>query len=802
MSRAPQSWLQELLSIPHKNSIARQFIIYILLFSMVITTVLTGIQLYLDYRAGVKQIRDQVTLIEKSYLQSITNAVWAFDIDVLKSLVNGLSEVPDMLYIEVRDQHQLMLKKGQPAESSFISHSFPLVYDYHGDKIQLGLLKVEFTLQHLYQRLLQKVFIIAITQGIKTLLVSLFIFIIFYRLVGRHLIKIAEYASQLNTSNLERELTLDKAGNPSAHNEIGKLVAALNSMRHHFLQYQQQIEQDRSNLTLFKAQIEQSRDCMYIVDPKSARILDVNQAVVDLLGYRREELLDMTAMDFSSTFKSLQHWHNFIDEVQANKGGTLVEGQHKTKSGRFIPIEASAKIIELDGKQIYVAFVRDISERRDAQKILEFQAQHDQLTRLPNRILLEDRIGQMIRDANREQGRVALLFLDLDHFKHINDSYGHNFGDEVLLNVAARLGRCLRKNDTLARLGGDEFVALTRLDESSSDASVLAQKLIHALLEPFNINGVKLVLNMSIGISIYPDDSDNAELLLRNADAAMYKAKSTGRNNFKFYSPELTEQAELRILMEHDINQALIKNELVVYFQPQIDIERRCVIGAEALVRWIHPSKGFMPPGQFIPIAEQTGQINLIDQWVLNHVATFIVDMENSGVALPRISVNFSGRDFDLEPLSESIPAVLELTHCASDRIEIEITETQLMAQPDATAAELTRLQQLGISIAIDDFGTGYSSLNHLKKMPISKLKIDQSFVRDICQDKNDRAIVRAIIALGSSLELELIAEGVETIEQQSFLQQEGCRQIQGFLHSKPLPKDEFIDYIQQHRVC
>ncbi len=784
---------------PYKNSIARQFIVYILLFSMVITTLLTAMQLYLDYRFGIEQIHSRARLVQKSYLQSITNAVWVFDTDVLNSLIDGLSEIPDVIYVEVRDKDKIIANKGQQTGHKEISQSFPLVYHYQDRDIPLGKIKVVFTLQNLYQHLLKKVFVIAITQGVKTLLVSLFIFFIFYRLVGRHLIKIAEYAEQLKSNTLDQPLTLErKARHQPTHNEIDQLVSSLNTMRQYFLQYHRQIEQDQLNLRLFKTQIEQSRDCMYIVDPESADIIDVNQAVVDLLGYSREELLKMKAIDFSHTFKTLQDWRAFIRKVEAHPSGRLIEGQHITRSGRRVPIEASAKIIDLDGRPIYVAFARDISERKDAQKILEFQAQHDQLTHLPNRILLKDRIGQMIRDANRDNGKVALLFIDLDHFKHINDSYGHNFGDEVLLNVSARLTACLRKSDTLARLGGDEFVALTRLDDSIADASVLAQKLLQSLHDPFNIHGVQLVLNMSIGISIYPDDSHDAELLLRNADAAMYKAKSTGRNNFKFYSPELTEQAELRIQMEHDINQAIINDEFVVYLQPQIDIDKGCIIGAEALVRWIHPVKGFMPPGDFISIAEQTGQINLIDQWVLNQVARFIVEQDARQIEIPRISVNFSGRDFELEPLSQSIPAILQSARCAPARIEIEITETQLMKHPQTAIRELTQLQQLGLSIAIDDFGTGYSSLNHLKNMPISKLKIDQSFVRDVCTDKNDRAIIRAIIALGKSLDLELIAEGVETRKQQEFLSTEGCRLIQGYLYSKPLPMDEFMAFMHQ----
>ena len=317
--------------------------------------------------------------------------------------------------------------------------------------------------------------------------------------------------------------------------------------------------------------------------------------------------------------------------------------------------------------------------------------------------------------------------------------------------------------------------------------------------EPLNINGVQLLLNISIGISVFPDDNDNAELLLRNADAAMYRAKSNGRNNYQYYSPELTAQAEELIQIGHDIGQALINDEFVVYYQPQIGKNKMTMIGAEALIRWQHPVKGWIMPNSFIPIAEKTGQITLIDKWVLKKVAQFIVASEKRNIEIPRISVNFSGKDFNRDPLSESISTIKDDAGCAADRIEIEITESQLMDHPEQCIEELQKLRSMGIDVAIDDFGTGYSSLSYLKKLPIGKLKIDQSFVRDVITDKNDRSIIKAIIALGKSLDIELIAEGVETDEQESFLIAEGCNQLQGYLYSKPLAEKDFIGFLNHY---
>jgi len=662
----------------YKGTIARQFIIRILLFSMLITTVLTGVQLYIDYTNGIKDIQKKAMLVEVSYLKSIANSMWYFDNDSLDVQLNGLFNLPDVQYLHIKSD-ALDVHRGEQSDQDNLSHTFPINYKFLNEAKHLGEMTIQFSFDGLYQRLLDKVIVIFVSQAIKTFLVSFFIFYIFYQLVGRYLGDITDYAKNLNETTLAKKLVLSKSSLSSKKtnlvDEIDELTFALNEMRENFLGYKKNIEESQSEL--------------------------------------------------------------------------------------------------------------------------EYVAMHDSLTDLPNRVLLNDRAEMMVNEAKRENHKIAFLYLDLDGFKQVNDMYGHKTGDQLLIHVAQLLKKTVRNNDTVSRLSGDEFVILLHADDDVSATAQISKKIIDVLSAPISVNGITLSISASIGVSFYPEDGENSDLLLRHADAAMYKAKEEGENNVQFYRKEFTDIVEKQLRVERELDDALEHNELEVYFQPQIDVKKHKVIGAEALVRWNSKEKGMISPAEFIPIAEKTGQITKIDQWVLNQVATFVSELNQDYIWVPKISVNFSSKEFDQLPLSEVIDTILIKTQCPSKFIEVELTESALMDDPVKCARELAQMRELGLSVAIDDFGTGYSSLSYLKFLPINKLKIDQAFVRDLQFDMNDQAIVKAIIALGQSLDMELIAEGVETEEQLAFLQQEGCFEIQGYLFSKPLPKDEFISFIK-----
>lgn len=448
------------------------------------------------------------------------------------------------------------------------------------------------------------------------------------------------------------------------------------------------------------------------------------------------------------------------------------------------------------------ALEAEVAERRRAETALREQerslrrlAHHDALTGLPNRLLMIDRLNHAIYRAHRAGTGLAVLFLDLDHFKEINDSLGHTVGDRLLEAVAARLSETLREGDTIARLGGDEFVVIAEQVGAASDASAIADMIQGTLSSPLDTGAGELCVTTSVGISLYPADGTDTETLLRNADAAMYRAKSEGRRTCRFYAADMTEKARARVEMEAALRHALSAHEFRLVFQPQLELATGRLTGAEVLIRWEHPTEGLLQPSRFIPIAESTGQIEQIGAWVLEEVCAQLTRWASAGITDLALAVNLSGRQVLHGNLVATVQGALERSGCRPSQLELEITEGFLIRRPETSRATLEQIRDMGIRIAIDDFGTGYSSLSYLKQFPISKIKIDRSFVRDITLDPNDQAITTAIIALGRSLGLTVIAEGVETPEQAALLLECGCDEAQGYLYSKPLPASELLRY-------
>lgn len=436
-----------------------------------------------------------------------------------------------------------------------------------------------------------------------------------------------------------------------------------------------------------------------------------------------------------------------------------------------------------------------MQELRDKESRLAHIAHHDSLTGLPNRLLFLDRLDQAIRLAKRSQEKLAVFFIDLDRFKSINDSLGHQVGDLLLKSFSERLKSVVRQHDTIARLGGDEFTVILESVDDPADAAKVADKILETLKQPFHADEYQFYVTSSIGISFFPDDADTADELLKNADAAMYKSKDEGRNTYHFYKEEMTEKAFERVVLEASLREALEQDQLVVYYQPQIDLLTGKLVGAEALVRWQHPERGLLQPGAFLPTAEETGLIDEIDSWVFHRVCNQVAEWEAAGLKLEgmRFAVNLSGRQLRHMNLPETYKKITEEAGCSTKYLELEISEGFVMHQPEASMKVMERLKTLGFELSIDDFGTGYSSLSYLKRLPLSKLKIDRSFVEDIVIDPNDEAISRSVIALGHSMNLKIVAEGIENEEQRSFLQNEGCDMGQGYLFSKPVLPQELV---------
>lgn len=449
--------------------------------------------------------------------------------------------------------------------------------------------------------------------------------------------------------------------------------------------------------------------------------------------------------------------------------------------------------VRIDDETGFVlGFVEDISARKIAETRIEHLAHHDALTGLANRTLLADRIGQAILAAGRGGKELALCFLDLDYFKRINDSVGHSVGDQVLIEIARRLRTCVRESDTLARIGGDEFVLLLGNLESSEDCLRVVDKAIAAVVEPIRLDSGTFSVTTSVGIAVWPHDGADGETLMRNADVAMYHAKNSGRNSFQFFSAELNAYSHELLALESDLREAVAQGQLVLHYQAQVDGLSGGIIGAEALVRWQHPVKGMVSPAEFIPLAEERGLIDAIGDWVLTTACRQMRAWDAAGLPAVPVAVNISPRQFRQRRLQEKVMAVLADTGVAADRLVLEITESAVMDDVDTAIAILHELKKQGVRTEIDDFGTGHSSLSYLKRLPIQRLKIDRSFVRDIPHDSDDIAIVTAILSMAANLSIDIIAEGVETATQEAFLLSEGCIAMQGFRFARPLPADDF----------
>ena len=442
----------------------------------------------------------------------------------------------------------------------------------------------------------------------------------------------------------------------------------------------------------------------------------------------------------------------------------------------------------------------EIAERRAAEEKIKRMAMEDALTGLPNRMKFQSRLADAIHTAERTHRIVGIMLLDLDHFKHVNDTMGHPAGDALLQAVAKRLQVCTRKSDTVARLGGDEFAVIANNAETVDGLTILARRIVHALSQPFDLDGRKILSGTSIGITVYPLDNGDPETLVRNADLALYRAKADGRGTYHLFDEAMNAEIHARRILEEDLRGAVEREELVVHYQPQIDIRTGRVVGAEALLRWPHPERGPIPPGEFIPVAESSRLIIPISQWLMRTVCAQTKAWHDEGFDDLSASINVSPLHFRQGSLPDEVCEVLGETGLPAEWLELEITEGMVMERTDKTIDALHELRDIGVNLAIDDFGTGYSSLGYLKRFPLDRLKIDQSFVRDIATDLNDRAICLAVIRLGHSLNLKVIAEGVEDREQFDFLTEQGCDEVQGYYFSRPLPAEAFSRFLRDFK--
>jgi len=582
------------------------------------------------------------------------------------------------------------------------------------------------------------------------------------------------------------------SGISSSFEELQTLVEGFNHMI-------SEIDHNQQGLQQASIVFENASEGIYITDSKN-QIVSINRAFSEITGYSEKEVIGKNP----SLLQSGHHDDAFYASMWrslAETGRWRGEISDRRKNGELFTALLSINTFrDINEKLTYhIGVFTDISTLKETEYKLEYLAHHDQLTDLPNRLLCHARMEHELQFAKRNKDQVAILFLDLDMFKNVNDSMGHAKGDSLLQQVAKRINDCVRKEDTIARLGGDEFVVVIGSLKSRQAAMLVAENILALFSKPFSINAQEVFISASIGISVYPDDGEDHDVLLRNADAAMYHAKSKGRNNYQFYTPALTAKVSERLNLETSLRQALEKNELRVYYQPQYSLSSEKIIGVEALVRWQHPEMGMVGPDKFISIAEETGLIVPIGEWVLKTACMQLKEWQDADYPSMRMAVNLSARQFLKPGLEKVIENTIKESGINPEDLELELTESIIMHDTLIISDTLNALHHMGVGLSIDDFGTGYSSLSYIQRFPLDRLKIDRSFVQDIMTNPADAEMITSIIALGHCMKLQVLAEGVETKDQLLYLQEQGCEEVQGFYFSRPIPANELETFLNSH---
>jgi len=796
--------LSRLTQFRASSPLSVRLLAYILLSSSLFTLVTSAVQVYSDYRQEVRLVDQRIKVIETSYKSSLARSLWALDQKLLQVQMEGILSLPDIVYLKLEIYPDSQMVMGSiPKKASTLSRTFELTYK--GDEVyRLGKLTVTASMQEIFRNLKRRVVVILTTQALKTFLISVLIIWIFQHFVTRHLSTMAAYARRFSLKNLDTPLTLDRPDSDLyRRDELAQVTDAINHMRNRLKEDIDRQAADAEEIHKLSLAIEQSPSSVLICD-RHWRIEYANSKFMQLTGHQISDIIGlhpgMLTKDTLSQRENQQLWQNI--RLQVQRVGVWQGEVHSTRrSGeRFWEQVVVTPIRDESGQPTHFLILgEDISIRKRYEQQLLRQANYDILTGLPNRMLALDRLKLALAQARREEQQVGVMFLDLDNFKHINDTMGHDAGDNLLVEASRRISSCLRGTSTVARLGGDEFLVILPGLKSPEVAEQVAGRILQTFSPPFHLDGQEVFVTTSIGIAIYPADSDNSSTLLQHADAAMYQAKSKGKSAFERFAPEMKEISHERLQIESRLRRALELKELELYYQPIVDASSGDLIGAEALLRWNNPSMGLVSPDKFIPLAEETGMIIPIGEWVIAQACEAAQRWMNGAGNFLSIAVNVSPRQFRDPGFVDMVQETLSKNNLDARHLELEITERLILDNTIETAEILKRLDEMGVRLSVDDFGTGYSALGYLKSYPFDTLKIDKSFVRDVMTEQEDAALVKAIINMAHSLGLQVIAEGVEEGNQLHFLRQQGCDFAQGYYYNRPVPEKEFLEWIAEH---
>lgn len=736
--------------------------------------------------------------------ESLTNLIVAYDYSNIESLAERIVKLQDVQQIKIMNRAGRVMSSRTSSSYKPNAKGVTFVSSvvFLGDSI--GSIELTLSLDRLEQKISETYRNLAFFLIFFAALFGSLIYATVSYLIVKPLSHLSEAANQLALGDFTAVLPADTG------DELGKMVSAFSSMRESRRSVENELNSLNASLeAIVEKRIAELRDSEtyvhavldnvnegIIVMDSTGLIMSFNPAAEKIFGYTSAEILQ-------KGFKTLISGENaelsgiykaYSDRTASDPAiGVIREIVGLRKDFSAFPLELKTSQIVIQNKTVFITTARDITDRKDAEQRINYMASHDSLTKLPNRTLLQDRIQQTLAHNHRRGKKAALIFVDLDKFKVINDTLGHDIGDSLLQEAAARLVSCVRSEDTVARQGGDEFIVLLSTISHADDAGSIAQKIIDSINLPFNIQGKELHIGASIGIAAYPEDGDNMETLLKNSDIAMYHAKESGRGNYQFFSAEMNEHATEKQALISSLRHAAERNELFLVYQPVVDMASEIIAGMEVLLRWKHPEFGMISPVKFIPLAEESGLILPIGEWVIRSACEQLKRWQTEGYDVPRLAINLSAKQFRQKTLSHVIERILKETDIEARYIGFEITESMLLQNIEEVVETLLKLSFMGLEISIDDFGTGYSSLSYLKRLPINKLKIDKSFIDDVTTQPDAAAIVKAIIAMAHGLSMKVVTEGVETNEQLEFLRQQGCEQYQGYIFSKPLAASEII---------
>ncbi|HWP94616.1 MAG TPA: EAL domain-containing protein [Gammaproteobacteria bacterium] len=768
---------------------------FILLISSLFALFATAVQLYVDYRKDVGGIERRINEIELSYLASITYSLWALDYAQLETQMQGILQLPDIKYVEIVDEAGRYHHVGKlPEENIIRSAPRALVYEPEpGKRHVLGTLSIVADLSGVYARLWDRLLVILATQAVKTFGVSIFILLVFHYLVTRHLGTLASYARRLRLDRLDEAPVLDRPPRDGRRpDELDDVVHALDEMRQTLAEDIRRRERAELELRKLSQAVEQSPEAIMITDARGV-IEYVNPRFVELTGFVPGDVIGVPS--FGNQLGLLTVPANDQGEILDLREAVLTQGEWRgelrtrKKNGTLYWQYASLRPIRDASGAIthFLAVMEDITVLKEYEERLLHQANYDQLTGLPNRLLAFDRLAQTIATAQREHHRAALLYVDLDNFKRINESYGHLVGDALLVQTAARLRQVVGEECTVARFGGDEFLVIAPTAGPAHPVEYLAQHILQAFSRPFELTGHVVYTTVTIGIAVYPDDGDNAQTILRNADAALFAAKEAGRNTYRFFTSAMNDKAAARLRIESALRSALTRGEFELHYHPIIDVRSGRTAGVEALIRWQNPHLGVINTQEFIKVAEESGQIVAIGEWVLMTACQQAAQWQSQGFPL-RVGVNVSHRQFRDGDIVAAVSRALQEAGLPPHALELEVTEALLLDESPVVTAALNRLDLMGVRLVLDDFGTGYSAIGLLKRISFDAVKIESGFIHGATENRADAALVDAIVHMAHSLGLEVIAEGVETEHQFGLLRELGCDFAQGLYFSQPLP--------------